>query len=403
MAADPRDAALPLSGITVLDVSQIYNGPYATFLMAMAGAEVIKVEAPGGEPLRRRNARKGSGIPFAMLNANKRAVVLDLKKPKGLALFLRLAESADVLVENFAPGVMARLGAGYETVSRTNPGIVYASGSGYGQTGPYRDNPAMDLTVQAMVGIVAGTGFPDGQPVKAGPAICDFLGGIHLYGAIVTALFHRTRTGSGRYIDVSMMEAAYPALASSIGGLYSSGPGKPLRTGNQHGGLSLCPYSVYPTTDGHLAIITNRDGHWQALCAAMGRTELAADPRYATTPARVARMTEVDGLVAAWTAGFDRDRLAALLKAHRVPCAPVQALSEVVSDPHLRARGMVFEVDHPEHGRVVMCRSPFHFDGLEQPAYRPTVPLGGDTGQVLGEKLGVGAAELAGLRDEGVV
>ena len=210
-------AAAPLAGVVVLDLTQIYNGPYATFLMAMGGAEVVKIEPREGEFLRRRDARSGAGVPFAMLNANKRSITLDLKAPRGKEIFLSLVQDADVVVENFAPGVVDRLGIGYEAARSQNRNIIYASGSGYGQSGPYRSYPAMDLTVQAMSGVMSVTGFPNAPPVKAGAALCDFFGGVHLYGAIATALFRRERDGAGCYIDVSMLDAVYPSLASNIG------------------------------------------------------------------------------------------------------------------------------------------------------------------------------------------
>lgn len=374
----------PLEGITVLDLTQVYNGPYATFLMANAGAEVIKVEPPGGEFLRRRDGRAGASIPFAMLNSNKQSVALDLKSPSGPETFLTMAETADVVVENFVPGVMARLGIDYATVSARNPRIVFASGSGYGQDGPYRDFPAMDLTVQAMSGVMSTTGFPDQPPVKAGAAICDFFGGTHLFGAIVTALFQRERTGRGAHVEVAMLDAVYPALASNIGAVYDDSEDLPPRTGNQHGGLSLCPYNVYPASDGWIAIICNHDRHWQWLCTAMGRDELATDERYDSMARRVAAMQSVDGLIGDWTRRSPRQALFDVLIGNRVPCAPVRELRETLADPHLHERGMLLEVDHPTFGSVTMCRSPIRFAGQPWPAYRPAPTYGADNDRLPG-------------------
>ena len=179
----------PLQGVTVVDLGQIYNGPYCTFLMAMAGARVIKIEAMGGENLRRRSVVGGAALPFAMLNSNKNFATLNLKSVRGKELLIEMVRRGDVLVENFTPGAMDRLGLGYETLHKINPRLVYGAGSGYGRSGPNKDYPAMDLTVQAMAGIMTVTGFPDRPPVKAGPALCDFFGGVHLYGAIMTALY----------------------------------------------------------------------------------------------------------------------------------------------------------------------------------------------------------------------
>ena len=207
----------PLSGVTVIDLGQIYNGPYCTFMMAMAGAEVIKVEPIGGENLRRRAAVGGAAVPFAMLNSNKKFVTLNLKSVPGRDVFLRMIGRADVLVENFSVGAMERLGLGHETLCELNPQLVYASGSGYGRSGPMKAYPAMDIAVQAMSGLMSINGFEDRPPVKVGPAVADFFGGVHLYAAIASALFERHTTGRGQMVEVSMMESVYASLASNLG------------------------------------------------------------------------------------------------------------------------------------------------------------------------------------------
>lgn len=402
-----RDQALPLKGITVLDLTQIYNGPYATFLMAQAGADVIKIEPPGGEFLRRRDARSGAGVPFAMLNANKRSISLNLKTAEGRALLLELVPKADVVAENYAPGVMARLGIDYPVLKKINPRLIYASGSGYGQTGGYRDYQAMDLTVQAMSGVMNVTGYPETPPVKSGAALCDFFGGVHLYGAITTALYHRAMTGLGGAIDVSMLEAVYPSLASNIGMLHGERDDIPPRTGNRHGGLSLCPYNVYPTRGptpgGYIAIICNSDKHWGALLAAMKRADLTEEPRFATMRERVAAMAEIDDIVGSWTATWARDELFDHLVGHRVPCAPVRELTEVVQDAVLRERGMLLDIEHPTYGPIVVCRSPLRFEGIASPDYRPSPGYGADNAAIYGERLGRSAADLDLLREKGVI
>src|SRR3954466_8644816 len=227
------DQCYPLRGITVIDLSHVYNGPYATFLMAMAGAEVIKVEPLQGEHLRSRGDMGGAALPFAMLNSNKKAVTLNLKTEKGRDLLREMVARADILVENFAPGVTDRLGIGPAVLQTINPRLIYGSSSGYGKTGPYRDYPAMDLVMQAMCGVIASTGFPDQPPVKAGPALCDFSAGIHLYAAIITALYERERTGKGRVVEVSMQDATYAFLASNLGMVHARGDAAPDRTGNR--------------------------------------------------------------------------------------------------------------------------------------------------------------------------
>ena len=395
--------ALPLEGVTVLDLSQIYNGPYATFLLATAGADVIKVEPPGGESLRRRGVVGGAALPFAMLNGCKRSLVLNLKAEDGKAILRDLARTADVLVENFAPGVMERLGLGCAGLQAANPRLIYAQSSGFGSTGPYRDYPAMDLTVQAMAGVMSITGFPDRPPVKAGPALCDFFAGVHLYGAITTALYERERTGIGRQVEVAMMDAVYPSLSSSLGLHFGTGGDVPPRTGNRHGGLAEAPYNVYPATDGYIAIICVGDVHWRSLLAAMDRQDLADDPRFASLRDRVAHIDEVDAAVSAWTATRSKEALFADLMAHRVPCAPVRSLDEVVHDPHMHERGALQWQDHPELGRIVVQHSPLRFAGSPLRELQPSRTLGADTDALLQERLGLSAEAVTALHDAKVV
>jgi crotonobetainyl-CoA:carnitine CoA-transferase CaiB-like acyl-CoA transferase len=366
----------PLDGIRVIDLTQIYNGPYATFLLAMAGAEVIKVEPPQGEQLRKRPGQ-GSQLPFAMLNSGKSCVVLDLKAPADLDALLRLVREADVLVENYRPGVMDRLGLSREALRAVNPRLIMASSSGYGATGPYRDFAAMDLVVQAMSGVMSITGEPEGGPMKAGPAMCDFGAGVHLYGAIVTALLERERTGRARAVEVAMLECVYPSLTSSLG-LLGMGGEPQLQTGNRHGGLSITPYNVYPAADGHIAIICNHDGHWLALADFFGEGALARSPAFATKAERVARMDEVDALVSGWTGMRGKEKMFAGLSAAGVPCAPVRTLPELMQDPQLRARGALVEVDHPQQGRVTLPTSPLVFEDVPRDIRWPSRPLGAD-------------------------
>lgn len=394
---------LPLTGTRVLDLTQIYNGPYATYLLAMGGAEVIKIEPPGGEHLRKRSANSGAALPFAMLNGNKRSITLNLKSDEGKDLLLRLVEIADVLVQNFAPGVMDRLGFSSQVLHRRNPRLVIASGSGYGNDGPYRDYPAMDLTVQAISGVMSITGEVSGGPLKAGPAICDFFGGVHLYGAIVTALLERTRSGIGREVEVSMLEAVYFSLSSSLGLYYGSNGGAPMRTGNRHGGLSLCPYNVYPASDGYVAIICNNDRHWEALLQAMQDTRLATDVRFTKMSDRVAHMDLVDSIVAEWTAARKKETIFQLLTAHRVPSAPVRNIDDLVADPHLHARGMLHDIEHPEFGSITVPSTPIRFVDQRVPRPRPSAKLGADNASVLCELLGEPLECLNDWRQKGVI
>jgi crotonobetainyl-CoA:carnitine CoA-transferase CaiB-like acyl-CoA transferase len=395
---------LPLAGVTVIDLGQVYQGPYATLLMAKAGADIIKVEPRTGEAARlRASVGKSATLPFAMLNSNKRGVTLNLKDPRGQNLLKRMVVKADVLLENFAPGVMDRLGVGWSALSAINPRLIYASGTGYGLDGPDRDNLAMDLTVQAASGVMSITGFPDGPPVKAGPAVVDFMSGVHLYAAVVTALYERTITGQGRLVEVAMQEAIYPSLASNLSFLHNSQGGVPPRTGNRHGGLAIAPYNVYAAKDGYIAIITVVEAHWTNLLEAMGRQDLIGDPRFTGNPRRVEHMQEVDDLIEAWTRTLPKHEVFAITRRHRVPSAPVRDLSEVMNDPHMHARGMLERIEHPDLGDIVVPTSPLRFHGADHVQTTPSPRIGQHNDEVYGSLLGLSQAEIEAYRRDGVI
>jgi CoA:oxalate CoA-transferase len=395
--------SLPLDGVVVIDLSQIYNGPYATFLLATSGATVIKVEPPGGESLRRRGSVGGAALPFALLNGCKRSIVLNLKTDEGKDLLRDLVRAGDVLVENFAPGVLDRLGVGAAALQDINPRLIYAQSSGYGTSGPYRDYPAMDLTVQAMSGVMSITGFQDRPPVKAGPALCDFFAGVHLYGAVATALYERERTGVGRRVEVAMLDAVYPSLGSSLGLHFDTQGDVPPRTGNRHAGLAEAPYNVYPTSDGYIAILCGSETHWKSLLRVMDRGDLASDPRFGSLADRVKNIDLVDATISEWTRTRSKQDLFEALMTNRVPCAPVRNLTEVVNDPHLHARGMLQWQDHPELGRIIVQHSPLRFAGDPQRTLEPSHALGADTERVLEDRLGLRPEQISDLAERGVI
>ena len=401
--ATPAPLRDPLAGITVIDLSHFYNGPYATFLMAMAGAKVIKVEPLDGEHLRSRGEIGGATLPFAMLNSNKQPVALNLKTEQGRALLREMVARADVVVENFAPGVMDRLGLGADELRKTNPRLIYASSSGYGKDGPYRDHPAMDLVMQAMCGVMESTGYQDQPPVKSGAALCDFLAGIHLYAAIATALYERGQTGVGRVVEVSMQDATYMSLASSLGMLYSRGAEAPTRTGNRHGAMGVSPYNVYRASDGYVVLNAPGDDHFRAILDVIGASDLKGHPSFSTRAARVEHYAPVDELIEGWTSQHPKDEVARLMLAAKVPCAPVRQLSEVMLDDNMHARGSLQWIDHPELGRVVLPHSPLVFEGTQRRPIEPSLPLGAGNDQVFGQWLGHSEDELAGYRSEGVI
>ena len=309
----------PLDGVVVIDLGQVYNGPYCTMLLSRLGADVIKVEPPGGEPVRVRAGERGESHAFSLLNGGKRGIVLDLKQPAGRSALLALAAGADVLVENFAPGVMSRLGLDYDVLHEVNPRLVVASGKGYATAGPYREFRAMDLTVQAMTGVLSATGFPDAPPVKSGAAVADFAAGAHLAVGILAALHQRERTGGGQFVEVAMQDATLPMLTSGLAGLLDSGGTRPERTGNRHGGMAYCPYNVYPAADGWIAVLCLNERHWQRLCDVMDRPDLARSPAYADNAQRVSRMADLDLVVAQWTERTGARRTVRATTARRDP------------------------------------------------------------------------------------
>lgn len=394
----------PLAGITVLDFGQIFQGPYATLLMAKAGADVIKIEPPGGEPLRRRVIATGGDttLPMAMLNANKRAVTLNLKSAAGRGLLQQMVARADVLLENFSPGTMDSLGVGYEVLRAVNPKMIYATGTGFGITGPDRDNLAMDFTIQAASGIMSVTGDPDGPPMKAGPALVDFMGGIHLYAAVMTALLHRVTTGQGQLVEVAMQEAVYPSLASSYD--YHLRTGKvPPRAGNRQAGLASAPYNAFRTRDGWVAIHVVTEIHWQNLLRAMGREDLKDDARFGTNSARTKNMVATETIVTAWTSDLGKTEVVAAAKRYKIPVAPVRNAIEVMNDLHMHGRDMLERVDHPSLGSIIVPNSPLRLHGADRVGPIPSPFLGQHNLEVYGGWLGLGLDRVEQLKQEGAI
>ena len=394
--------ALALSDVTVLDFGQIFQGSYATVLMAKAGANVIKIEPPGGEPLRKRTVPGAkSTMSFAMLNANKRAITLNLKTARGRELLFEMVKRADVVLENFGPGAMDRLGVGWEVLRKLNPKLIYASGTGYGLSGPSRDNLAMDLTVQAASGIMSVTGFADGPPVRAGVTVADFMGGTHLYAGILTALYERDRSGQGRLVEIAMQEAVYYTLAGSLEQYNRTGK-IPKRSGNGGNG-AVSPYGVYPAKDGFVAIHTGTEGHWHNILDAAGRPELKDEPRYRTMHDRAALSDEVNAIVATWTGGLTKTEAVAQAQKFRIPLAPVRDVSEVMRDEHMHGRGALQWVDHPDLGHVVMPTTPLRLHDLDVAPMVPSPRVGQHNDEIYGLWMGLSAEQITALRADGVI
>jgi crotonobetainyl-CoA:carnitine CoA-transferase CaiB-like acyl-CoA transferase len=397
-------AGMTLSGIRVLDLGQIYNGSYCGLLLGFLGAEVIKLEPPTGENLRKRTeGRQIDSYAFNLLNLNKKGITLNLKDSKGKEIFKELTKKADVLIENFATGVMDQLGLGYEVVHAINPRLIYASGKGFGSTGPYSNFLAMDLTVQAMSGLMSVTGFPDGPPTKCGPALADFMGGVTLLAGILAALYQREQTLNGQYVESSMHEAILPTLTSQLEGYFRLKGQAPERTGNRHGGLSTCPYNVYEAIDGHVAIICVNNNHWNSLCKIIGREELAKDEQYSTNLQRCAKIDFIDGEINKWTQTKGRFEIHKILNDAHVPCAPVMKLAEVVEDPHHLERGMLQDIEHPEKGRVRVFGNPIRLSENKSVKLTSAPLLGQDNAAVYQELLGIGAEQIKSLKEQKII
>jgi crotonobetainyl-CoA:carnitine CoA-transferase CaiB-like acyl-CoA transferase len=392
-----------LDGIRVIDLGQFYFGPYCSMLLARLGAEVIKVEAPEGDPYRRLPTayEDGTSVQFRLINSGKRLLRLDLKRPEGRSVLLRLVRESDVLVQNLSPGALERLGVGYDTLRAENPRLILASGTGFGSFGPYSGEPAMDLTIQARSAVMSTTGFDDGPPVRTGPSVVDFLGGSHLVAAVLAALYQREHTGRGQHVEVALQDAVIPSLSSNIAGYVNTEGRMPARTGNRNGGLAVAPYNAYETTDGWIAVQTSTDEHWRRLCALMNDPE-ADDERFASMAGRCAEMDAVDAIVGRWAKTRSKHDLRQALTAVGIPAAEVVSLGELMEDPHVRARG-VLRTMRDDRGQWLTLGSPLFL--ADSPDVEPSRPgsLGEDTDPILIDHLGFSPEQVGELRDAGAI
>jgi len=338
-----------------------------------------------------------------MLNQNKRGITLNLKADKGRKILFELVRKADILLENFSPGALDRLGVGWSVLHEINPRLIYASATGYGLSGPDRDNLAMDLTIQAASGVMSVTGFSDTPPVKAGPAVADFLGATTLFGGIMLALYERFNTGIGRLVEVAMIEAVYPSLASSLGLHLDSGGETPERTGNRHNGLSICPYNVYQTNDGYIAINCVTEEHWQKLLIAMDMLDLKLSPEFATHKSRSKIMNRVDKIIQSWTLPQTKAKVFEITRKHRIPSAVVRDVADIMTDAHMHNRGMLSWVQHHELGKVVLPSSPIRLHGINQPESFDSPDIGQHNNEIYGGLLGYSDNEIEQLHIDGVI
>jgi CoA:oxalate CoA-transferase len=392
-----------LDGIRVLDLTRVVAGPFATAVLADLGADVIKVERPrSGDDYRHGPSREGqTSLSFQNTNRGKRSVTLDLRRPEGRALLLRLVERADALVENFRGGWLAAQGLGPEVVQARNPRCLVASLSGFGQTGPWAGRASYDIVAQAAGGLLAMTGFPDGPPVRAGGALADFVGGLYLALGIVAGLRDRDRTGRARVLDLSNQDAVF-AVTDSAATIFAGIGARSARLGNQH--PFTVPYDAFEARDGFVAVATASNKLFRALCAAIGRPELGRDERYRSHRLRAERRAELGALLAAWV----RERTCAEVIAALgpggadLPCARVAPPEELLVDPQLEARGMVERIAHRELGEIVFHGNALRFSDAE-PRRLPLAPELGEHNREVYAEIGVGEAELARLAGSGVV
>jgi crotonobetainyl-CoA:carnitine CoA-transferase CaiB-like acyl-CoA transferase len=389
-----------LSGVRILDLTRVLSGPFCTMLLGDLGADVIKVEAPEGDPVRAQGAeRDGLSWYFAAFNRNKRSLRLDLRQAEGRAVLTRLIERADVLVENFRPGVLARLGFDDARLRALRPSLVTCSINGFGSSGPYRDRPAFDFIAQAMSGFMSVNGGPDDPPLRSGLPISDLIAG--LYAALaITASLHRVRaSGLGERAEVSLTNGLVSMLAYIATDYFATGR-VPPRAGNDH--PISAPYGLFPTRDGQIALAPPGDAFFGRLADALGESALKTDPLYATSAARVANRPRINAIVAGKLAAQSTAHWVAVLNAAGVPCGPVHSVDQVFADPQIVAQAMVMDVPHPGHGVVRMPGFPMKFAEAPCTVRLPAPELGGDSDAVLAE-LGYDAPAREALRQAGVV
>ncbi|RFS82952.1 CoA transferase [Actinomadura spongiicola] len=393
----------PLDGITVVEFSRVLAGPFATQILADLGADVIKIERPGGGDESRSFEPRlpgGESAYFFAFNRGKRSVTLNLRTTRGQEIARGLAAGADVLVENFMPGTMDKYGLGYEALATLNPGLVYISSTGFGQSGPYADRKGYDTVFQALSGIMSLTGHPDTPPAKVGIPVSDMTSGLWIVISALTGLLERKNSGRGGHVDLAMMDVQASLLALAAARIFALDE-DPGRTGTAH--LGRVPSSAFECADGGWLHISASDQHWKPLCEVLGLGELAADPALDANEGRIAQRERVTAALAAAVARRPRDELAVALRAVDVPAGEVKTAREALADPHTIARGMVGHFDHPTEGRFSALRTPLRLDETEYP--EPGVPplLGADTEEVLAERLGLDHDELARLREEGTI
>jgi crotonobetainyl-CoA:carnitine CoA-transferase CaiB-like acyl-CoA transferase len=394
--------ALPLEGVRVLDLTNVQAGPYCTMVLGDLGAEVVKIEDfPDGDTTRRFDPKvNGESYCFAVLNRNKKSVALDIKDPRGHAALMKLAARADIVVENFRPGVVTKLGVDYEALRKVKPDIIYASLSGFGQTGPYGRKGGFDIIAQGMSGIMRMTGEPDGKPVKVGIAMNDIASGVTALYGILGAYISKLRTGQGQYLETSLLEAGLAWTPWEFGAFFGAGE-IPTATGSRH--RRSAPYQAYRTQDGYVTVGASNDKLWRNFCTLVcDKPEWMQDPRFATPSARLANLDALEQAIESVLTTQPTAHWVGKLDAAQVPAGPVYRYDETLSDPHVRARNMVVDIEHPKIGPMKTIGLPIKSTGELTAIRKPAPWLGQHTAEVLGS-LGYAERDIAALFDAEVV
>lgn len=391
-----------LEGIRVLDFTRVLAGPFCTMMLADLGAEVIKVERPGtGDDSRHFGPFVGEESAYFMsINRNKKSITLNLKDPAAVGIVKRLIKNVDVVVENFRPGVMEKLGLGYDVLREINPGLIYASSSGFGHTGPYSQLPAYDLILQGMGGIMSITGPDEEHPTKVGSSIADIFAGTFCAIGILSALRHRDRTGEGQEVDVSMLDSQVSILENAISRFFVTGE-VPAPIGNRH--PSIAPFATFHTTDGFINIAVGNDAIWKRFCDLVGRPELAEDSRFDTNDTRNANWEDLEPLLQEIMSKDSTEGWLERLRKVGVPCGPINNIEQLVNDPQVLSRGMIVDVEHPVAGKVKMPGCPIKLSGTPADDYMSAPVLGADVETVLKEYAGASRQEIDQLREKGTV
>lgn len=392
----------PFNDLLVLELGQAVAGPYIGTLLADLGAEVIHIERPGVGDLARHwiPIRADLSFYFGVVNRNKKSMTLDLKQEKGREIFFRLAEKADVIIENFVPGVVKKLGVDYEAVKKVKPDIIYCHVSGFGQDGPYRDRPAFDQLIQGEAGIISYTGTRE-TPCKINVPITDLLASMYGAYAVLAALLRREKTGEGMEIDISLFDCAVTMMLNLMNMAIVEGmKDEELRMGTKY--FLATPYEPYPAGDGKLVnVVVATEWHWKEFCKAVGLEELLDDPRFATNQQRLKHREQLERIIIEKFREKPRDDWIEILLKAGVPCGAVNTIREVIEHPQTKHRKTVVEVDYPELGKIKLFNNPVKFSGFEVEVRRPP-KLGEHTEEIL-EKLGYDKKEIESLREGGVI